>query len=106
MIKDLINLVVSILSIVCFLVVIYMILLKLTGHSPTLDEITVALSVGIGIMVINIFYTTGKFSSSIEHIQEDIKELKLDLKEFKKETSSKFEKINKDLTIIKTKLFS
>ena len=38
-----------------------MILLKLTGHSPTIDQIIVSLSVGTAVMVIKIFYDTGNF---------------------------------------------
>ncbi len=111
MIRDVIDVVIAMFSIMLFFVVIYMILLKLTGHSPTLDQITVALSVGTGILVVKIFYDTGRFSSSIENTQEDVKELKSDFEDLRKEFHSlKLDILelkistNKDLEFIKTKL--
>jgi len=40
----------------------------------------------------------------MEHNKDDIREIKTDVNDIRKEMSSKFEKINKELILIKTKL--
>jgi len=102
--RKFVDLLISVFYIGFLFIVIYMILLKLTGHSPTIDQIIVSLSVGTAVMVIKIFYDTGKFSAYMEHNKDDIREIKTDVNDIRKEMSSKFEKINKELILIKTKL--
>lgn len=73
------------------IIAIYMLVLKITGHSPTMDTI-LATFVGIMVMgMLNLYYHLGEFNSfiketfprfekrvqeSFEHVKEDLQELK------------------------------
>lgn len=76
-----------ILIIILSITVIYMIILKIVGSSPTLDQINLTLTALIGSALITIFYKFGRFEGEI--------------REFKKITLNTFSNIKEDLNKIK-----
>ena len=75
------------------IIAIYMLLLKITGHSPTLDTI---LTTFIGILamgLLNLYYHFGDFNHFIKET----------FPRFEKKIQESFERVKEDLTEIKRK---
>lgn len=74
------NLIIKIISFILAIALVYMVLLKLTNHSPTIDVI---LLVGLGVVITVLFsfnkklnYHIGKFDSFMEQFKEFSKDFK------------------------------
>ncbi|MFH1972321.1 MAG: hypothetical protein ABIJ18_02480 [archaeon] len=69
----------------------YMLILKITNHSPTVDQIQNTVLALMGTLVIaiiiqfsNIYYRLGKIESTLKYNSRDLKNINLDLKDIKK----------------------
>ena len=91
---DIISLVIKIITIIVVLISIYMIILKLTNHSPALDTIIAGIIIAIVGVLFDIFKFRGKvenyikssderfvrIETKIDRIELDATELKSDIK--------------------------
>ncbi len=89
--KDYIEITLTSITIVFALLVIFLLLWKLLGSSPTIEEITLGLTTILASWLINLSYKFGKsegqqnqfeknVKDSFERVREDLKEIKQKLK--------------------------
>lgn len=78
------------------LIAIYMLILKITNHSPTIDEIQniifgvlATIVLAIIIQFSNIYYRLGKIETIQKYMKIDIESIKNDLSYIKKEISTR-----------------
>lgn len=109
--RKIIDIIVLVTGMVLSIIVIYMTLLKLTGHSPTLDQMN---SGFIAIMVVALWrveFYLGRYDlfmartgDDIKEVRDDVKELRIEVKSELKEMNQKFEKMNEKFDKIMLKL--
>lgn len=88
------SLLVSLFSILFFVLVIYMILRKLTGHSPTVEEINIMLTLGIGGLIFKMNFDIGQFTEFTQRSKEDIREVKSYMRELNNKFDGLLEKFS------------
>ncbi|PIN81682.1 hypothetical protein COV11_01405 [Candidatus Woesearchaeota archaeon CG10_big_fil_rev_8_21_14_0_10_30_7] len=98
--KKLFNDFILIIGILLSIAVIYMALLKLTNHSPTLAQMNSAFIGIITTIIFKLKFNTGKFTEFMERTKEDLKELKFEIKE----SNNKLDILSKDVLLIKSRL--
>lgn len=105
--NKILNIILSIVAFVVSMTIIFMIILKLTNHSPTLEQINLTIISLIAVMVYRMKFQLGVFTEfmkstrdSTNDLKEDIKELRQDNKEFK----NLFHNIDKKLMLIEQKI--
>ena len=79
--KDVLHIVGKVLFVLLALTVIYMLLQKITGHSPTVDQINFALLSGIITVVVLLYGKVRKLEGEFKHLNKKVDAIGKDLKE-------------------------
>jgi hypothetical protein len=99
--RDFMDWVLFVITITTALIGIAMVIYKITGHSPTIEEILLVLVVGITGLLINHMHRTAKFegraTADIGYIKRDLHELKAEVRDIKTSTRQEFAEIKQIL---------
>lgn len=77
--KKTINNIITTVLIFLGIIAIYMLLLKLTNHSPTLEQINIAITGLMAGIVYKMKFHLGKITEFMENTKESIREIKEDI---------------------------
>jgi len=105
--NKIINIILSTIGFFVGMIIIFMILLKLTNHSPTIEQIILTITSLIAVMVYRMKFQLGKFTEFMDNTKESINELKSDIKEIRqdnKELKNLIHNIDKRLILIEQKI--
>lgn len=98
--NKIINIILSTIGFFVGMIIIFMILLKLTNHSPTIEQIILTITSLIAVMVYRMKFQLGKFTEfmentkdSITNLKDEIKEIKQEFKQLNNKIDNKFEKL-------------
>jgi len=89
------------------IIAIYMLILKITGHSPTIDTILMTVIGILAVGLLNLYYHFGEINNFINRtfprFENNIKESFEKAKDDSKELKEEFKKFREDLTNVKRK---
>ena len=105
--NKIINIILSTIGFFVGMIIIFMILLKLTNHSPTIEQIILTITSLIAVMFYRMKFQLGKFTEFMDNTKESINELKSDIKEIRqdnKELKNLIHNIDKRLILIEQKI--
>jgi len=80
-VRDILQMIGKVLFIFLALLAIYMLLLKITGHSPTIDQVVLVLFSGIITAVVSLYGKITKLEGEFKHLNRKVDAIGSDLKE-------------------------
>ncbi len=100
----LINALIRVVLVILFIIGIYMLLIKITGHSPTLDQITLTLLAIIGGTIIKLMADFYRFEGKVEAHMETTKNTFMKIGNKLDSLESSVNKLKSDMRLVKHKL--
>ena len=82
--REIVEFIISVLLITFLVYIIFLVLLKLTGHSPSMEELLLALVVGLLLESLRIENKLGEFSEFKNNTKTKLEEIARDVKDIKK----------------------
>ncbi|MFH0972280.1 MAG: hypothetical protein V1835_07000 [Candidatus Micrarchaeota archaeon] len=98
--RDPIDAFLTILAILVFAAAAIMLILKLTGHSPTEDQLLITVLAGMGINMFRIEHTLGEFGEFKRTTNENFKQINYQLRIL----SQKFDRMDRRLTRLESQI--